>query len=132
MPTREVTIQFAPDSKKIEVLIDTFSVIADGGERTDPSPGALFISGLLACTASTARGYCTFNCLPAPTGIKALVHVDEETHLIDNVEMQLLIPPDFPEDRLPALEKAAGKCTVKKWWQNPPEFVLRTSVAAVE
>jgi ribosomal protein S12 methylthiotransferase accessory factor len=130
MEDHEVLIQFSPDSKNIEICLDPFTVIADGGDHTEPSPGVLFLSGVLACTASTARGYCFRNNLPLPTGIKASIHVDPEKNLIDTIEMNLLVPPEFPQDHLQALEKAAGKCTVKKWWMNPPEFILRTSVTA--
>ena len=124
MPEIKIKTSFAVDSRKIEVDMDPFMVIADGGDRTEPSPGALFIAGVLACTASTARGYCLRNKLPSPTGMEVKVNVDEETRLVDIVAMSVLVPPDFPEDRLDALHKAAGACTVKKWWQHLPEFVL--------
>lgn len=132
MPYNEITVSFAGDSKNIHVSLDPFTIIADGGDRTEPSPGALFIAGVAACTASTARGYCVNNELPLPTGMKAVVEIDETSRLIDVVEMQLLVPPEFPPERLEALQKAAGKCTVKKWWQNPPEFILRVSQPALE
>jgi uncharacterized OsmC-like protein len=127
MPTREVNVSFAHDSKNIQVDIESFTVIADGGDRSEPSPGILFVSGVAACTASTARGYCHVNRLPYPTGLKAVVTFNEETHLIDSMDMQLLLPSDFPAERLDALQKAAGKCTVKKYWQNPPEFSVNAS-----
>lgn len=128
MPGYEINVQFASDSKKIEVQIDPFTVIVDGGDRSEPSPGVLFISGVAACTASTARGYCRSNNLPLPTGLKVMAYVGEESHLIETVDMQLTISADFPKDRLDALIKAAGKCTVKKWWQNPPEFRVETAI----
>jgi uncharacterized OsmC-like protein len=128
MSTSEVTIQFDHTSRKIEIHLEPFTIIADGGDHTNPSPGTLFLCGLVACTASTARGYCYRNGLPDPEGLKATACVDEQTNLITCIEIQLLLSADFPQDRVEALEKAAGKCTVKKWWQNPPEFVLRTGL----
>ena len=130
MEKREVIVQFAADSRKIEINMDPYTIVADGGDRTEPSPGTLFLAGLMACTASTARGYCFRNNLPLPVGLKATVNFDDDEHLVDHIEMDLLIPPEFPRDHVEALERAAGKCTVKKWWMNPPEFLLRTSDSA--
>jgi uncharacterized OsmC-like protein len=127
MPTREISVSFAPDSKNIQIQIESFTVIADGGDRSEPSPGVLFISGVAACTASTARGYCHRNGLPYPTGLNAEVTFNDETHLVDSVNMRVLVPPEFPAERLDALQKAAGKCTVKKWWQSPPDFSVSAS-----
>ena len=127
MPDYEMNVTFASDSKKIHVQRDDFTVVADGGDRTEPSPGALFLSGLVACTASTARGFCLRNGLPLPTGLSATVRISEQTNLVEQVEMKLQVPQDFPADRLPALERAAGTCTVKKYWQSPPEFVIQVS-----
>ncbi len=130
MSEREVSIQFASDSKEINVQVGEFTVTVDGGDRCCPSPGVFFITGLLACTASTARGYCVSNGLPLPTGMKAVVVNDDDTHLVSTVKMQLQVPADFPANRLDALIKAAGKCTVKKWWQNPPEFSVQTEIVS--
>jgi uncharacterized OsmC-like protein len=130
MPETQVKVSFASDSKKIAVQFEHFTVIADGGDRTEPSPGALFVAGLLACTASTARGYCLRNGLPFPAGLEAKVRYNDQTGLVEHVEMNLLVPSEFPEEKLEALERAAGTCTVKKYWQTPPEFALRTSVLA--
>lgn len=127
MGEKQVSARFLSDSKKIEIDINSFSIIADGGDKTDPSPGNLFLAGVVACTASTARGYCLHHNLPLPTGLTAVVSTDEETNLINRVQMKLSVPPEFPPERLEALERAAGRCTVKNWWNNPPEFSLETS-----
>lgn len=128
MDSQEVMIRFAPDSDNIEVNFKPFTVLAGGADRKQPSPGILFVSGALACTVSTARGYCASNNLPLPVGAKANITVDPETNIIQNIDMNLILPADFPKDRIDALERAAGKCTVKKWWTNPPQFAVHTSV----
>ncbi|MEM5773943.1 MAG: OsmC family protein [Anaerolineaceae bacterium] len=122
MGKKEVSVRFDDDSRKIEVNLHPFTIITDGGDRTDPPPGNYFLAGVLACTASTARAYCLRNNLPAPTGMTATVNVDDDTYLISRIDMQLTLPPDFPPEYREAVERAAGKCTIKKWWVNPPEF----------
>ena len=125
MGKKEVSVRFADDSKKIEVCLDPYTITADGGDRTDPPPVNYFLAGVLACTASTARGYCLRNNLPAPTGLTATVSVDDDTHMVTHIDMQLTLPPDFPAEHVEAVERAAGKCTIKKWWLTPPEFSLQ-------
>jgi uncharacterized OsmC-like protein len=118
----EMTVKYAADSKIIQTSIGDFTVLADGGDREEPSPGSLFVAGLVACTASTARGYCHRHGLPFPEGMKVSASFDEETGFIESIDGELLVPPDFPPEYLDALMRAAGACTVKKWWQNPPVF----------
>ena len=118
----EMTVNYAAGSKLIETSIGDFVVLADGGDRVEPSPGALFMAGLVACTASTARGYCNSHGLPFPQGMKLCASFDEDTGLIESIDAEILVPPDFPQEYLDALMRAAGACTVKKWWQSPPAF----------
>ncbi len=127
MESQEVTIRIYQDSDHIEVDMKPFTVVAGGEDRKMPSPGNLFVSGALACAASSARGYCVNNHLPVPVGAKASIRVDPATNIIQNIDIHLILPPDFPKDRIEALERATGKCTVKKWWTNPPEFSVDTS-----
>lgn len=126
----ELKVGYASDCKNILVQIDEYTVVADGGDRSQPSPGALFIAGLAACTASTARGYCFRNDLPFPTGVKARLAFDDDTHLVKAVSFEVQVPPDFPQERLEALQRAAEACTVKKYWLSPPQF--STTVKAQE
>jgi ribosomal protein S12 methylthiotransferase accessory factor len=129
----EITVNYAADSKIIETNLGDFTVLADGGDRVEPSPGALFVAGLVACTASTARGYCHRHDLPFPEGMKVSASFNEETGFIESIDGEFLVPPDFPQENLDALIRAAGACTVKKWWQNPPEFntsaIVREEIA---
>jgi putative redox protein len=126
----ELTVGYASDCKNILVQIDEHTVVADGGDRSQPSPGALFIAGLAACTASTARGYCFRNDLPFPTAVKAKLSFDDDTHIVSTVSFEVQVPPDFPQERLEALQRAAEACTVKKYWLSPPQFT--TSVTTLQ
>jgi len=130
----ELKVGYASDCKNILVQIDEHTVVADGGDHNQPSPGALFIAGLAACTASTARGYCFRNNLPFPTGVKARLAFDDDSHLVSAVSFEVQVPPDFPPERLEALQRAAEACTVKKYWLSPPQFTttVRTSEIAPE
>ena len=114
----EMTVNYVADSKLIETSIGEFTVLSDGGDRVEPSPGALFVAGLVACTASTARGYCNRHGLPFPVGMKVYASIDEDTGLIESIDGEVVVPPDFPQEYLDALMRAACACTVKKLWQQ--------------
>jgi ribosomal protein S12 methylthiotransferase accessory factor len=62
--------------------------------------------------------------------MKVYASFDKETGLIESIDGEILVPPDFPQEYLDALKRAAGVCTVKKWWQNPPE--INTTATIVE
>ena len=117
-----------PDAKKrVEVMSGNHVIITDhtvdhGGEDAGPSMGAMFLAGLVACTASTARGYCKKHDLPIPEKVITTFDMDDETELITNVDFKIIVPEGFPEKRLKALVRASGQCTVKGWWKNPPDF----------
>jgi putative redox protein len=50
-----------------------------------------------------------------------------QTHLITMVNIEIILPGDFPEKYRAALILAAQLCTVKKHLENPPKFNLFTT-----
>jgi len=50
------------------------------------------------------------------------------TRLIDHIELDIQLPPDFPEKYREAVIRAASQCAVKKHLENPPVFDVHTSV----
>ena len=127
-----VTMIGTPDDKKrVEVQVNEHIVVTDhkvayGGENAAPSMGATFLAGLVACTTSTARGYCKKHDLPMPEKVITTFEIDDESELVTKVSFEIVVPPDFPEKRYNALVKASGHCTVKNWWLNPPTFETKT------
>ncbi|MEE4195338.1 MAG: OsmC family protein [Anaerolineae bacterium] len=124
----KITMIGTPDPKKrVEVQVNEHIVVTDhtedhGGKNAGPSMGATFLAGLVACTTSTARGYCKKHQLPIPHKVIASIEFDDEGGFVKNVSFEIVVPPDFPENRYKALVKAAGHCDVKNWWLNPPAF----------
>ena len=126
MAKREM-IGIPNDKKRVDVTVGMHVVITDqsvehGGDDAGPSMGATFLAGLVACTTSTARGYCKQHDLPIPEKVIATFDLDEETELVTNVDFKIVVPAGFPENRFNALVRASGTCTVKGWWVNPPSF----------
>ncbi len=126
---REFIIEFPGgpkrvDTKRDKFVIKTDSPVESGGEGLFASPGATFLAGLGACTASTGRTYCRNHNLPIPKQVRMLVHSNEEGE-VENIEFDFIMPADFPEDHFDALLRAAGLCDVKKMWKHFPEFASK-------
>ena len=48
--------------------------------------------------------------------------------MIGKIELEIQVPPTFPEKYLPSLVRSAELCAVKKHIENPPEFDVHTHV----
>ncbi|MCA1785274.1 MAG: osmotically inducible protein OsmC, partial [Desulfobacteraceae bacterium] len=53
---------------------------------------------------------------------------NEQTHLIEKVNIQISLPPGFPKKYKSAIVKTAGLCTVKRNIFNPPEFQVTAEI----
>ncbi len=97
-------------------------VISTGSEET-PSPFQLFLASLGACAGLNAAGYCENYGLPMQ-GLKVIMNVerDPNTALASLIQMQLVLPPSFPEDRKTAILQAADACFIKNHLATPPRF----------
>ena len=47
-------------------------------------------------------------------------------------ELEIQVPPKFPEKYRPALIRSADQCAVKKYFEHPPEFEITTKQATVQ
>jgi putative redox protein len=50
------------------------------------------------------------------------------THMIEHIELDIQLPPDFPEQYKDAVVRSAELCAVKKHLENPPAFDVHVSV----
>ena len=75
-------------------------------------------------------GFCKQRGLSAE-GIRIVqsAHTDPVTRLIDKVDLEIQVPPGFPEKYRDSLVRSAELCAVKKHLENPPEFEVFTKEA---
>jgi ribosomal protein S12 methylthiotransferase accessory factor len=50
------------------------------------------------------------------------------TKMVDQVDLDIVVPPEFPEKYHAALIRAADQCAVKKHLEQPPTFSVQTKV----
>jgi ribosomal protein S12 methylthiotransferase accessory factor len=127
----EITIDF-PGGARVDAHFDQFSVKTDqppmgGGEGSAPTPFAVFLSSLGTCAGIYVLGFCRQRSLPTD-GIRIIQRMQNNpmTGMIGKIELEIQVPPSFPEKYLPSLIKSAELCAVKKHMENPPKFEITT------
>lgn len=103
--------------------------VASGGENTAPSPFDLFLASLGTCAGFYVLSFCQGRGIDTD-GIELAMSMewDAQSHLIRQVNIEIVLPASFPEKYRGAVVQAAQACTVKKHLQQPPQFNLFASV----
>jgi ribosomal protein S12 methylthiotransferase accessory factor len=60
--------------------------------------------------------------------IRQSMDADPRTHLVSQVNVEIILPAVFPEKYRAAVVQAAQLCTVKKHLENPPQFNLFATI----
>jgi ribosomal protein S12 methylthiotransferase accessory factor len=118
------------DGRKVDASWGKFRVPTDqgvksGGEASAPEPYDLFLASLGACAGSSVLGFCRARDIPADD-IRLVQRVirDPEKKRLARVEIEIILPADFPEKYEDAVVRAAEACSVKKTVLDPPEFAV--------
>lgn len=123
-----------PGGKRVDTqvgghVVRTDQPVSNGGEDTAPAPFALFLAAIGTCAGIYVAGFCQKRGLPTE-GIRLLQrnHFDPETGVLSRVELDVEVPPSFPEKYRDALVRVADQCAVKKAIQARPVFEVRAVV----
>lgn len=127
----EMIIDF-PGGARVDAHFGPYTVHTDqpphgGGEGSAPTPFALFLASLGTCAGIYVLGFCRQRGLPTD-GIRIIQRLQSNpfSGMVEKVEMEIQVPPDFPEKYRPSLVKSAELCAVKKHMESPPQFEIVT------
>ncbi len=130
----EMLIDF-PQGLRVDAHFGKYHVLTDqpltaGGADAAPTPFALFLASLGTCAGIYVLGFCKQRNIPTQN-IRLIQRVSRDfaTGLVSNVQIEIQVPPDFPQKYHDALIRAASQCAVKKHLENPPQFEIVTKVA---
>ena len=130
----EMTVTF-PGGARVDAqlgshIIRTDQPVRGGDDDSAPAPFSLFLASIGTCAGIYVLGFCNKRGLPAD-GIEIVQRMvpDMRTGLIGRIELDIKVPPEFPEKYHEVLIRAAGQCAVKKHLENPPAFDVRTVVS---
>lgn len=110
--------------------IRTDQPVDNGGGDTAASPFELFLASIGTCAGIYVKSFCDNRQIPADK-IKIIqtTNYNKETGLPTSVNLDIQLPPDFPEKYKASLLHVAGLCKVKKSIASPPTFeITATSI----
>ncbi len=126
----EMLIDF-PGGSRVDAHFDGFTVPTDQPPASSaPSPFEVFLASIGTCAGIYVLGFCRQRGLPA-TDIRIVERVNHSriTGMVETIELEIQVPPAFPEKYRDSLIRSAELCAVKKHLENLPKFEITTSVA---
>jgi putative redox protein len=124
-----------PGGKRVDAavgrhVIRTDQPVSGGGEDSAPAPFTLFLAAIGTCAGIYVAGFCQKRGLPTDgIRIQQRSRFHPQTGDLLRVELDVIVPPSFPEKYRDALVRVADQCAVKKAIQAQPVFEVKTVVA---
>lgn len=125
----EMTVTF-PGGARVDAsygnhIVRTDQRLADGGEDSAPTPFSLFLVSLGTCAGIYVLEFLRKRNLPTDN-VKLIQQTrrDPESGMLGRVEIEIMLPPDFPEKYREAIVRAAELCSVAKLLQKPPAILV--------
>jgi putative redox protein len=125
----EMIIDF-PGESRVDAHFGSFTVATDQPPAaTAPAPFDIFLSSIGTCAGIYVLGFCQQRNLPTE-GLRIVqrMHYDPSTRMIGKIDLEIQVPPGFPEKYRDSLIRSAELCKVKKHLENPPKFEITTVV----
>jgi len=127
----EMIIDF-PGGARVDAHFGPYTVATDqppqgGGEGSAPTPFGVFLSSMGTCAGIYVLGFCRQRGL-STDGIRIVqrMHSNPLTGMVGKVDLEIQVPPTFPEKYRPSLIRSAELCAVKKHFEQPPVFDITT------
>lgn len=119
-----------PGGARVDAHVGPFTIQTDQPPvASAPTPFTLFLASMGTCAGIYVLGFCQQRGLPTE-GMRIVQRLEKDplTGLISNVELEIQVPPDFPEKYHASLIRSAEMCAVKKHLEHPPVFNVHTTV----
>jgi putative redox protein len=129
----EIIIDF-PGGARVDAHFGPFTIQTDqpppSGTASAPTPFATFLASIGACAGIYVLGFCRQRNIPTD-GLKLIqrMETDPETHMVSKVQLDIQLPPGFPDKYKEAVIRSADQCAVKKHMAHPPAFEIKTVTA---
>lgn len=131
----DITVKLG-EGMQVSAHFKDFTVNTDqakqvGGSAQFPDPFSYFLSSLATCAGFFVLRFCQSREL-STAGIQLRMRNDwnKDKGLVENIQLEIEIPPTFPQKYAPALIRATQECSVKKALMNPPAIEVTTKVVA--
>ena len=126
----EMIIDF-PGGSRVDAHFGPFTVATDQPPSLSaPTPFDIFLSSIGTCAGIYVLGFCKKRGLPTE-GIRILerIHTNPTSGMVEKIDIEIQVPPTFPEKYYDSLVRSAELCKVKKHISQPPSFSVYTKVS---
>jgi ribosomal protein S12 methylthiotransferase accessory factor len=120
----EMLIDF-PGGARVDAHFGPFTVKTDQPPAaTAPTPFATFLASIGTCAGIYVLGFCQQRGLPTDRmRIIQRMHSNPFTGMVEKIDLEIQLPPSFPEKYKEAVIRAADLCAVKKHFENPRNYL---------
>ncbi len=125
----EMIIDF-PGGQKVDARFRGHTVQTDQPtEDSAPMPFEIFLASIGTCAGIYVLGFCQQRGL-STEGIRIVQRnsANPANGMMDKIDLEIQVPPSFPQQYHAALIRSAELCKVKKTLENPPTFDVQTKV----
>ena len=126
----DIVVDF-PGGARVDAHFGPFTVKTDQPPAASaPTPFATFLASIGTCAGIYVLGFCRQRGI-VTDGMKLVqrLEVDPATGLVPKVLLDIQLPPGFPEKYKDAVIRSAEQCAVKKHFEHPPVFEIKSVIA---
>ncbi len=107
-------------------VIKTDQPRSQGGDESEPSPFDLFLASIGTCAGYYVKSFCRQRGIDdRQIELVQRMYVDKESRMITTIEIDIFLPPGFPDKYKESVVKASKACAVKKHIAQAPEFIVQ-------
>lgn len=127
----EMLIDF-PGGSRVDAHFGPHTIATDQPPTASaPTPFAVFLASIGTCAGIYVLGFCQQRGLPTE-GIRILERVHGNVGgMVEKIDLEIQVPPSFPEKYRDSLIRSAELCAVKKHLEHPPKFDISTQVISI-
>lgn len=115
-------------SDRVDATFDGLTVTTDQ-DGSAPSPFALFLASIGTCAGIYVSRFCRQRGIPTEgVRIRQRAHWNAAARLVERIDLDIEVPPDFPASYREAVARSAQLCAVKKHLETPPEIRVGTNL----
>ena len=119
-----------PEGGQVNALSNG-NVIETNQDGSAPAPFELFLASIGTCAGIYVARFCQQRGISTENiRIRQRMSADPASRLINGIELDIVLPEDFPEQYRDAVVRSAQLCAVKKHLEHPPEIQVKTSTFA--
>jgi ribosomal protein S12 methylthiotransferase accessory factor len=107
-------------------IIKTDQAVRSGGDGEYPEPFTLFLASLGTCAGIYVKSFCDQRGIPSENiQLTQSQGFNPALKIIDQIEIQIHVPSDFPEKYENAVIQTASLCAVKRHLKDEIEVAVR-------